>query len=153
MIKVRRSYYRIVLQHQSGSDWGNFHVKDFKSYSNQNNVWFWKCWNWLLSKTTIFRADKWIWTKWFKFGYTVGYSMMMIHLTCWWQNRYGGSQNWYRELPKFSNSGKILSSSCSASKIVPSHEIKVMGPFQSQKIIFIRKTFGTILIHVQLLEV
>ena len=39
----------------------------------------------------------------------------------------GGSQNWFRDLPKFSNIRKIFRSSCSASKIMPSYEIWVHG--------------------------
>ena len=40
----------------------------------------------------------------------------------------GGTQTLFRNLPKFSNIGKIFRSSCLASKIVPSHEIWAHGP-------------------------
>jgi len=48
----------------------------------------------------------------------------------WILDRYqnGGTQTLFRDLPKFSNIGKILRSSCLASKIVPLHEIWAHGP-------------------------
>ena len=39
----------------------------------------------------------------------------------------GESQNWFRDLLKFSKIWKLLGSSCSTSKIVPSYEIWVHG--------------------------
>ena len=46
---------------------------------------------------------------------------------------YGGTQTLFRDLPKFSNVGKIFTSSCSALKIVPSHEIGAHGPVPEPK--------------------
>ena len=55
-------------------------------------------------------------------------SIKVVKVRAWVKNMSNGeSQNWFRDLPKFSNIGKILGSSCSASKIVPSYEIWVHG--------------------------
>ena len=45
----------------------------------------------------------------------------------------GGTQTLFRDLPKFSNVGKIFKSSCSALKIVLSNEIWAHGPFPGPK--------------------
>ena len=45
----------------------------------------------------------------------------------------GGTQTLFRDLPKFSNIGKIFRSSCLTSEIGPSHEIWAHGPVPGPK--------------------